>query len=371
MRYRTVYYLLFVLGILALLADSTPCIKNTASPNEGKNKKKKKGGKDKRCIRQDAWHHEVHYHVLPEDVNWEELDVDDIKGKIYKLKQDQRKADEKKSKTTGKEDNHHEDGPDFETKVPGSTPGYLDKFEKINGRPRTDLPTWTPHKAWTKFGGKAKREASPADTYKSLSVSSAKQTRQSRPVVSRAGGQVYGPPYPFNMDEVEAMKKVNVTIEQNGKDPIAINVIVRNNSNMNITIMTRNSVVDKDAFKLGHFKVYPDDTKINFAPEREEYEWYHRPMGKLGRPSDPRLEYLESDLTHLRPNETVKQTIIVPSGSPEENEQWLKMMQNAKKIKMYVEGKWFAMGAWTNERRWSRHVDFGFKSNTIELEILR
>jgi hypothetical protein len=76
----------------------------------------------------------------------------------------------------------------------------------------------------------------------------------------------------LSYDEQQALHAVKVTIEQNGKDPVAINIIVQNNSKMNVAIMARNSVIDKDSFRLGYFHVSPDDTKINFAPQREEAE---------------------------------------------------------------------------------------------------
>ncbi|RBR26801.1 uncharacterized protein FIESC28_00382 [Fusarium coffeatum] len=141
-------------------------------------------------------------------------------------------------------------------------------------------------------------------------------------------------------EEQQALRAVNVTIEQNGKDPIAINIIIRNNSKMNVTIMTRNSVVDKDSFRLGYFNISPDDTKINFAPQREEFEWFHTQMGKYTKPHDRKYhkKYLVNDLVHLRPNETYQQTIPIPSGTKGEKEQWFKMIRHAKKIKLFFGG---------------------------------
>ncbi|GKU22034.1 hypothetical protein FLAG1_08950 [Fusarium langsethiae] len=379
MRCATLYSLFVFLGIVACLVDSTPCIKNTASPNEYK--KTKKGGKDKRCIRQEAWHHEVHYHhggqylinttgtlIEPDGKNFlpGKYNADDKKYKYYKIVKDKNRNDE----DYGDKD----DGRARNRKTTHIHDDFLLPSRNTDKRPETGKGSvnWTPRQAWKAFGSSAKRDNhAPTDGKSSISVPSERHSKRSKHEKRHAKGEVFSPPYPFAMDEVVAMKEVNVTIEQNGKDPIAINVIIRNNSKMNVTVMTRNSPVDKDAFKLGHFRVYPDETRINFAPEREGYDWYHRPKGIYSRPSDPRKEYLEEDLTHLRPNETVKQTIIIPSGNHEENEQWLKMMRHAKKIKMRVEGKWFAIGAWDKEPRWSRHVDFKYVSNTIDLEIPR
>jgi len=150
---------------------------------------------------------------------------------------------------------------------------------------------------------------------------------------------------------------VNVTIEQNGKDPVAINIIIRNNSKMNVTIMARNSVIDKDSFRLGYFHVSPDDTKINFAPQREEAEWFHTQMSKYAKPGAKKYhkKYLVNDLVHLKAGETVQQTIPIPTGTEAEKEQWFKMIRHGKKIKLFVEGKWFGIGAWNGERpHWSK-----------------
>ncbi|RFN43861.1 hypothetical protein FIE12Z_11899 [Fusarium flagelliforme] len=187
-------------------------------------------------------------------------------------------------------------------------------------------------------------------------------------------GQEYVTPHhdKLTYDEQQALHAVNVTIEQNGKDPVAINIIVRNNSKMNVTIMARNSVIDKDSFRLGYFHVSPDDTKINFAPQREEEEWYHTPRGKYTKPWEHKhnKHYLVNDLVHLKAGETVQQTIPIPSGTKEEQEQWFKMIRHGKKIKVYVEGKWFGIGAWKGERpHWSQDLDYGFKSNTIEMQL--
>ena len=173
-------------------------------------------------------------------------------------------------------------------------------------------------------------------------------------------------------EEQQALRAVNVTIEQNGRDPIAINIIIRNNSKMNVTFMARNSVVDKDSFRLGYFNVSPDDTKINFAPQREEFEWFHEHIGKYTKPSDHkyRKKYLANDLVHLWPKETYQQTIPIPSGTKGEKEQWFKMIRHAKKIKLFVEGKWFGIGAWKGEQpHWAKNLDYGFKSNTIEIQL--
>ncbi|CEI70415.1 unnamed protein product [Fusarium venenatum] len=347
---RALYFLLIFLGILACLADSSPCIKNTASPC----KNKKKGGRFPRCIKQKASHHEVHHHhngtytIECGDKPFKPGNHDDKKNKYdkdYRYKDDE---DRKEWANRKLHDTYHDSHPLRDDPKQS-------EMRKVTWRPRTHFNTFN----------------SKSNFHNHIRPTRLGEWRKSKPEKRHARGEVFNPPYPFSMDEVVAMKKVNVTIEQNGKDPIAINVIIRNNSKMNVTIMTRNSPVDKDAFKLGHFRVYPDDTKINFAPEREDYEWYHRPMGMFSRPTDPRKEYLESDLTHLRPNETVKQTIIIPSGTKEENKQWLEMIKLAKKIKMRVEGKWFAIGAWDKEPRWSRSVDFKYVSNTIDLEIPR
>ncbi|KAJ4012683.1 hypothetical protein NW752_008399 [Fusarium irregulare] len=176
----------------------------------------------------------------------------------------------------------------------------------------------------------------------------------------------------LSFEEQQALRAVNVTVEQNGKDPIAINIIIRNNSKMNVTIMTRNSVVDKDSFRLGYFNISPDDTKINFAPQREEFEWFHENVSKYTKPFDRkyRKKYLVNDLVHLRPNETYQQTIPIPSGTKGEKEQWFKMIRHAKKIKLFVEGKWFGIGAWKGEQpHWAKNLDYGFKSNTIEVQL--
>lgn len=190
-------------------------------------------------------------------------------------------------------------------------------------------------------------------------------------------GQEYVTPHhdKLTYDEQQALQAVNVTIEQNGKDPVAINIIVRNNSKMNVTIMARNSVIDKDSFRLGYFHVSPDDTKINFAPQREEFEWYHTPMGKYAQVAKPwekkyHKKYLVNDLVHLKAGETVQQTIPIPSGTKEEQEQWFRMIRHGKKIKLYVEGKWFGIGAWKGDQpHWSKDLDYGFKSNTIEVQL--
>jgi hypothetical protein len=356
---------------LTCLAQSTPCIKNTASPNEGK--KKKKGGKDKRCIRQEAWHHEVHYHVLPDD----DFDMTNDKYKLYKIKKDKNKNDKDYKKVLEIKKKDKEDRDAVRNTTSAHTKDYSPALNKIDTVPKTNMATWKPRKPWRAFGTREKRDDHASeDVNKSVSVSvptgdiTTPSNHEKRYQLAR--GEVMDPkPYPFTMDEVVAIKEVNVTIEQNGKDPIAINVIIRNNSKMNVTVMTRNSVVDKDAFKLGYFRTYPDETRINFSPEREGFDWYHTPIGKLGRKMDSRRQFHAGDLTHLGPGEVVKQTIIIPSGNKEENDQWMKMMRHAKKIKMHVEGKWFAIGAWKDTPRWSRHVDFKFLSNTLDLEIPR
>ncbi|KAL3595455.1 hypothetical protein FPOAC2_09788 [Fusarium poae] len=383
-------------------------MKNTAFATEhgSKNRIKNKCEKSKRCIKQEACHHEVHHHhdgkytikcndkcFKPGKHNKD--DKDDKKNKIVKTKS---KADKDFSnrankvieKWANRDSPHNHDHDDFPLD-PQNIPTLPDT-RKRPGRPRQDSTRFinkvkSDHKQ--KSDNEPKSDNKPECDNKPKSDHKVVTRRRQLPPLQiippqqmerlwlkkhekrHARGQVFAPPYPFSMEEVMAIKKVNVTIEQNGKDPIAINVIIRNNSEMNVTIMTRNSPVDKDAFKLGHFRVYPDETQINFAPKKEEYEWYHRPKGKFSRLSDPRKEYLESDLTHLRPNETVKQTIIIPSGNKEEKEKWLKMLKLSKKIKMRVEGKWFAIGAWDKEPRWSRNVDFNFVSNTIDLEIPR
>ncbi|XEV07107.1 hypothetical protein FSHL1_012394 [Fusarium sambucinum] len=366
---RPLYCLLIFLGILACLADSSPCIKNTACRCKNKNK----GGRFPRCIKQTASNHEVHHHhngtytIECDGKHFKPGEHHDMKnrygkdyrykknkyGKYYRYRDDEDYQDDK--------DYGYEDDEDYHESLPSRDDPRQSERRKSPWRPAFNTfngdPRFSNYHKPARLGEWRKGEH---------------EKRHARGEVKRnARGEVFNPPYPFSMDEVVAMKKVNVTIEQNGKDPIAVNVIIRNNSKMNVTIMTRNSPVDKDAFSLGHFRVYPDDTKINFAPQREEYEWYHRPKGMFSRPTDPRKEYLESDLTHLRPNETVKQTIIIPSGTKKENKQWLEMMKLAKTIKMRVEGKWFAIGAWDKEPRWSRHVDFKYVSNTIDLEIPR
>jgi len=46
------------------------------------------------------------------------------------------------------------------------------------------------------------------------------------------------------------------------------------------------------------------------------------------------------------------------------------MIRHGKKIKLYVEGKWFGIGAWKGEQpHWSKDLDYGFKSNTIEVQL--
>ncbi|UZP42960.1 hypothetical protein NXS19_010776 [Fusarium pseudograminearum] len=370
MRCSTLYSLLIFLGIVICLAQSTPCIKNTASPNEYK-KKKKGGKKDKRCLRQEAWHHEVHYHhgghyiingtiSEPDGESFkpEGLHGDGKKYKYYKLVKDPKKIDKYYK---DKKEKLKKESPDRE--ITHIHNDYLLPSKKIDGRPKADTPSkkidrpeaeipfekFNPpgkHNPYATFdrpegdnpyaSWKARQNKRAVDTKKKRGV------RESKAFIGNDYGQEW--PYPWNTDEANAIKQVNVTIEQNGVDPIAINVVIRNNSKMNVTVVTRNSPVDKDAFKLGHFRVYPDDTRINFAPEREGYTWYERPRGKMSRPSDPRRMYLQSDFAHLRPNETVKQTIIVPSGTKEQNEQWINMIRLAKNVTMRVEGRWYGIG---------------------------
>ncbi|CAG1979778.1 unnamed protein product [Fusarium graminearum] len=422
MRCSTLYSLLIFLGIIVCLAQSTPCIKNTASPNEYK-KKNKGGKKDKRCLRQEAWHHEVHYHhgghyiingtvIEPDGEGFKPgaLHGDGKKYKYYKIVKDPREIDKYYK---DKKEKLKKESPD--RKITHVHNDFLIPSQKNDGRPQADTPSKEIDKqpeddkpskkihrpeaeiAFEKFNppglnnpyatfdrpeantpyrkkDRLPEEDNPYASWKARQNKRAVESKKKRGVIESKSfiGNRHGQewPYPWNTDEANAIKKVNVTIEQNGVDPIAINVIIRNNSKMNVTIVTRNSPVDKDAFKLGHFRVYPDDTRINFAPEREGYTWYERPRGRMSRPSDPRRMYLQSDFTHLRPNETVKQTIIVPSGTKEQNEQWINMIRLAKNVTMRVEGKWYGIGVRGNgPPRWSRDGDFGFVSNTIDLQI--
>ncbi|KAL4727895.1 hypothetical protein ACLX1H_004592 [Fusarium chlamydosporum] len=364
MRSRTLLCLLLVIGLLACLAHSTPCIKNTASPNEGEEEDEDEKGKDKRCIRQDAKHREVqiHYHHGGTYVINTNGTVVDPNGKGGK-------GDDKKS---GKKKN--DDDNKVNRKIAYSM-DHPDISSKLDMVPKQERPHWSHSLALANNEREIRPwKRSPSAIDKCASHSTNCPLGHSKRA-SAAMGQVGDPggPYPFNRDEVEAMKSVNVTIDQNGKDPIAINVVIRNNSKMNITIMTRNSVVDKDAFKLGYFRVYPDDTRINFAPEKQGFQWYYRPRGKWrAAPNNkPVRVFLESDLTHLKPGETIEQTMFIPTGTPKEKEQWLNMIRHAKKIKVRVQGKWPAIGAWKTERRWSRETHWEFRSNEIDLEITR
>ncbi|EWZ81909.1 hypothetical protein FOWG_14331 [Fusarium oxysporum f. sp. lycopersici MN25] len=120
------------------------------------------------------------------------------------------------------------------------------------------------------------------------------------------------------------------------------------------------------AIEYGLFKIYADQLKWNFGEATQEREEKHKGL------------HMDDDtIIKLNPYMVIERDFVLP-GNSQTNVSWHKMLENAKKVNVTLQGEWFgvrARGRDAFEKRcmkkkmiWA-YKELDFKSNTIQLVL--
>ncbi|KAF5566870.1 hypothetical protein FPHYL_3560 [Fusarium phyllophilum] len=129
----------------------------------------------------------------------------------------------------------------------------------------------------------------------------------------------------------EAMKNVEVSMEQVESDPLTIEVTITNNGTGPITFWNEFSPLSSYAFDLGYFHFHTDTPGVTFGEgSRDDDTSGYRPV-------------YYSFLTEVGPGMSVSSRIKLP------NNLWLKMLETSATVTMEMSGSWHGIWAGTKK----------------------
>ncbi|KAF5561805.1 hypothetical protein FNAPI_3493 [Fusarium napiforme] len=128
----------------------------------------------------------------------------------------------------------------------------------------------------------------------------------------------------------EAVKNVDVSMEQVDSDPLTIEVTITNNGTGPITFWNEFSPLSSDAFDLGYFNFHTDTTGVTFGEGSRDDASGYRPV-------------FSSFLTEVAPGWSVSSRIKLPSDP------WLRMLKMSGTVTMEMYGSWYGIWAGTKD----------------------
>ncbi|KAH7477568.1 Kinesin-like protein bimC [Fusarium oxysporum f. sp. albedinis] len=167
-------------------------------------------------------------------------------------------------------------------------------------------------------------------------------------------------------DEIEAVRQLDLDIQQIGLSPIIIRARLKNAGPYHVRFWGPGSPITMRAIEYGLFKIYADQLKWNFGEATQEREEKHKGL------------HMDDDtIIKLNPYMIIERDFVLP-GNSQTNVSWHKMLENAKKVNVTLQGEWFgvrARGRDAFEKRcmkkkmiWA-YKELDFKSNTIQLVL--
>ncbi|PNP76591.1 hypothetical protein FNYG_10010 [Fusarium nygamai] len=128
----------------------------------------------------------------------------------------------------------------------------------------------------------------------------------------------------------EAVKNVNVSMEQVESNPLTIEVTITNNGTGPITFWNEFSPLSSDAFDLGYFHFHTDTPGVKFGEGSRDDASGYRPV-------------FSSFLTEVEPGLSVSSGIKLPNNS------WLRMLELSGTVTMEMYGSWYGIWAGTKK----------------------
>ncbi|KAF5662268.1 hypothetical protein FDENT_13368 [Fusarium denticulatum] len=128
----------------------------------------------------------------------------------------------------------------------------------------------------------------------------------------------------------EAVKNVDVSMEQVDSDPLTIEVTITNNGTGPITFWNEFSPLSSDAFDLGYFHFHTDTPGVTFGEGSRDDASGYRPV-------------FSSFLTEVGPGLSVSSRIKLPYNP------WLRMLGMSGTVTMEMYGSWYGIWAGTKK----------------------
>jgi hypothetical protein len=166
--------------------------------------------------------------------------------------------------------------------------------------------------------------------------------------------------------EHEAVRNLNVSIQQISKSPVIIKTRLQNAGKYHVRFWGPGSPISLEAIEYGLFKIYADDLKANFGQATKERKKKYEGLDKD-----------DDTILHLNPFSVIERDFTFP-GHSQSNVTWYKMLNVAEQVNVTLEGEWYGVRArgrkafekrcmkkkmvWANKKFW-------FKSNTLQLDL--
>ncbi|KAH7227450.1 hypothetical protein BKA60DRAFT_653725 [Fusarium oxysporum] len=124
-------------------------------------------------------------------------------------------------------------------------------------------------------------------------------------------------------DEIEAVRQLDLDIQQIGLSPIIIRARLKNAGPYHVRFWGPGSPITMKAIEYGLFKIYADQLKWNFGEATQEREEKHKGL------------HMDDDtIVKLNPYMVIERDFVLP-GNSQTNVSWHKMLENAKKVNRY------------------------------------
>ncbi|KAH7168337.1 hypothetical protein DER46DRAFT_623814 [Fusarium sp. MPI-SDFR-AT-0072] len=124
-------------------------------------------------------------------------------------------------------------------------------------------------------------------------------------------------------DEIEAVRQLDLVIQQIGLSPIIIRARLKNAGPYHVRFWGPGSPITMRAIEYGLFKIYADQLKWNFGEATKEREEKHKG-----------LNMDDDTILQLNPYMVIERDFVLP-GNSQTNISWHKMLENAKKVNRY------------------------------------